>query len=118
MPAYCLPAILPLVEKEWAITHGAAGLMVAAFQAGYIAAALVALPLTDRFDARWIITGGAVLSAVTHFFFPLLAGNALSGTLLRALAGAILLFCLTKIKAGQKHLPGLPAAESPKLGKA
>ncbi|MCL6448777.1 MAG: MFS transporter [Armatimonadetes bacterium] len=87
LPAYCLPAILPLVEKEWAITHGAAGLMVAAFQAGYIAAALVALPLTDRLDARYIVTGGAVLSAVTHLFFPLLAGGALSGTLLRALAG-------------------------------
>lgn len=87
LPAYCLPAILPLVEKEWAINHGTAGLMVAAFQAGYIAAALVALPLTDRFDARYIVTGGAVLSAVTHFFFPLLAGDALSGTLLRALAG-------------------------------
>lgn len=43
LPAYCLPAVLPLVEREWGISHSNAGLMVAAFQAGYIAAALVAL---------------------------------------------------------------------------
>ncbi|HHW44564.1 MAG TPA: MFS transporter [Desulfotomaculum sp.] len=88
LPAYCLPAVLPLVEREWGISHSNAGLMVAAFQAGYIAAALVALPLTDRLDARYVMAGGAVLSAITHTLFPLLAGDALSGTFLRALAGA------------------------------
>ncbi|MBC7324745.1 MAG: MFS transporter, partial [Moorella sp. (in: Bacteria)] len=88
VPSYCLPAVLPLVEIQWGITHAEAGMMVAAFQAGYIAAALVALPLTDRIDARYVFAGGAILSAVTHFLFPLLAGGLLSGTLLRALTGA------------------------------
>ncbi|WP_051275811.1 MFS transporter [Desulfovirgula thermocuniculi] len=88
LPAYCLPAVLPVVEKEWGISHASAGMMVAAFQAGYIAAALVALPLTDRYDARYALAGGAVLSAAAHFLFPLLARDLVSGTLLRALAGA------------------------------
>ncbi|SHI78533.1 MFS transporter [Desulfofundulus thermosubterraneus] len=88
LPAYCLPAVLPLVEKQWGISHGEAGIMVAAFQAGYIAAALVALPLTDRIDARYVMAGGAILSTFTHTLFPLLARDALSGTLLRTLAGA------------------------------
>ncbi len=88
VPSYCLPAVLPLVERQWGISHAESGVMVAAFQAGYVAAALVALPLTDRIDARHVFVGGAVLSAVTHFLFPLLARDALSGTLLRALTGA------------------------------
>jgi MFS family permease len=88
LPSYCLPAVLPLVEQQWGISHAQAGVMVAAFQAGYVAAALVALPLTDRIDARYVFAGGAVLSVVTHLLFPLLAQGALSGTLLRALTGA------------------------------
>jgi MFS family permease len=88
VPSYCLPAVLPLVEKQWGISHAEAGMMVAAFQAGYVAAALVVLPLTDRIDARYVFAGGAILSAVTHFLFPLLAQGALAGTLLRALTGA------------------------------
>jgi predicted MFS family arabinose efflux permease len=88
VPSYCLPAVLPLVEKQWGISHAEAGVMVAAFQAGYVVAALVALPLTDRVDARYIFTGGAVLSAATHFLFPFLARGVLEGTLLRALTGA------------------------------
>lgn len=98
LPAYCLPAVLPVVEKEWGISHASAGMMVAAFQAGYIAAALVALPLTDRFDARYALAGGAVLSTATHFLFPFLARDLTSGTLLRALAGAGL---------GGIYMPGL-----------
>ncbi|MBE0466591.1 MAG: hypothetical protein IBX71_05120 [Candidatus Desulforudis sp.] len=38
--------------------------LLAAFQAGYIIAALVALPLTDRMDTRYVIAGGGPLFLV------------------------------------------------------
>lgn len=74
------------------------GIVMAAFQAGYILSALIALPLTDRADARRIVLTGAVITTASHILFAFVGRDPLSGTVLRALAGAGL---------GCIYMPGL-----------
>ncbi len=101
LPSFSLPAVLTLVQREWGMSSGQAGIVLSSFQAGYIAAAVIALPLTDRVDARYVIAGGAALCCLSHLLFPLLAFDPVSGSVVRALAGAGL---------GGVYMPGLRLA--------
>ncbi|MDI6907622.1 MAG: MFS transporter [Thermoanaerobacterales bacterium] len=101
LPGFSLPAVLTLVQRDWGMGPGQAGVVIAAFQAGYILAAIIALPLTDRYDARWIIAGGAAVCTAGHLAFAAMAHDPLTGTILRALAGAGL---------GGVYMPGLRLA--------
>lgn len=103
LPGFSLPAVLTLVQHDWGMGPGQAGLVMAAFQAGYILAAVIALPMTDRYDSRWIMAGGAIVCAAAHLAFPVLAHDPLTGSLLRALAGAGL---------GGVYMPGLRLAST------
>ncbi|MEW6458357.1 MAG: MFS transporter [Bacillota bacterium] len=88
LPSFSLPAALPLIAAEWGMGPAQSGIVMAAFQAGYIVAALVALPLTDRFDTRYVIAGGSGLTAAGHLLFPILSTDPVTGIILRAVAGA------------------------------
>lgn len=88
LPGFSLPAALPLIAAEWNMGPARSGVVMAAFQAGYIIAALVALPLTDRMDTRYVIAGGAAVTACGHLLFPILCSDPISAVFLRALAGA------------------------------
>lgn len=101
LPGFSLPAVLTLVQADWGMGPGQAGVVIAVFQAGYILAAVIALPLTDRYDARWIIAAGAALCTAGHLAFATLAHDPLTGAVLRALAGAGL---------GGVYMPGLRLA--------
>lgn len=101
LPGFSLPAVLTLVQRDWGMGPGQAGVVIAAFQAGYILAAVIALPLTDRYDARSIIAVGAAVCTAGHLAFAALAHDPLTGAVLRALAGAGL---------GGVYMPGLRLA--------
>lgn len=98
LPGFSLPAVLPLIEQDWGMRPSHSGVVMAAFQAGYILSAVVALPLTDRVDARRVVLTGAVLTTTSHILFALAGRDPVSGTILRALAGAGL---------GCIYMPGL-----------
>lgn len=98
LPGFSLSAVLPLIEQDWGMRPSQSGIVMAAFQAGYILSAVVALPLTDRVDARRIVACGAVITTVSHLLFPVISQDPVSGTILRALAGAGL---------GCIYMPGL-----------
>ena len=83
-------AALPLIQREWGLTNAQAGMVSAAQQAGYILAVLLVLPLTDRLGTRRILLVSTILSAIANALFPLFARDAVTGALLRALAGASL----------------------------
>lgn len=80
-------AILPIVQREWGMRYGQAGLIFSAYQACYLLAVLVLASLTDRMDTRTIYLASAAWAAVAGLAFPFLADGFLSATVLRALAG-------------------------------
>lgn len=98
LPGFSLSAVLPLIEQDWGMRPSHSGVVMAAFQAGYILSAVIALPLTDRIDARRIVLCGAVITTVSHLLFAMVSRDPVSGTVLRTLAGAGL---------GCIYMPGL-----------
>ncbi|MBU4532274.1 MAG: MFS transporter [Eubacteriales bacterium] len=88
LPSFSLPAVLPLVEQDWGMRPSQSGTVMAFFQVGYILTAIIALPLTDRLDARRIVMCGALLTVASHILFALVAKDPMSASVLRGLAGA------------------------------
>jgi MFS family permease len=80
-------AVLPLVVAEWSLTGTQAGVVFAAFQAGYVLAILPAGRLADRTSTRRVVAVGATVTGVFSLGFALLAEGFLSGVALRFLAG-------------------------------
>src|SRR5689334_25151907 len=90
LPSEVPAAALPLLRADWGASAAAGGWVVGAYQAGYVAAVLVLLPLTDRIPAGRVITACAASGALASLLFPLLAQDVWSAAGLRALAGAAL----------------------------
>lgn len=80
-------AVLPILQEEWGMRHGEAGLVFSAYQACYLLAVLVLATLTDRMDTRTIYLASAVWAGLAGLAFPFLAQGFVSAALLRALAG-------------------------------
>ncbi|HET8627662.1 MAG TPA: MFS transporter [Thermomicrobiales bacterium] len=88
LPSNVVATALPLLRDEWHAGATALGWVFAAYQAGYVAAVLLVLPLTDRFPAGRVIAACAAVNGVAFLGFPLLAHGVWSASALRALAGA------------------------------
>ena len=80
-------AVLPILQAEWGMRHGEAGLIFSAYQACYLLAVLVLASLTDRMDTRMIYLASATWGGVASLAFPLFAQGFRSAAILRALAG-------------------------------
>ena len=80
-------AILPILQTEWRMSHGQAGLVFSAYQACYLLAVLVLASLTDRMDTRIIYLGSAVWAGLAGAAFAFFAEDFRSAAVLRALAG-------------------------------
>jgi predicted MFS family arabinose efflux permease len=104
VPAVMVQHLMPL----WGMSNAQAGLLAAAYAAGYMCAVPVLSALTDRMDARRILGWGSLLSALCTLGFAALADGWLSGMLFWSLAGASF--------AGA-YMPGLRAL-SDRLGDA
>jgi len=52
-------AVLPILQEEWGMRHGEAGLIFSAYQVCYLLAVLVLATLTDRMDTRTIYLASA-----------------------------------------------------------
>lgn len=90
LPSSSYAAAIPLIQREWALSSAQAGFIFSAYQAGYVAATLLLLPLTDRVGAGWVFVVSAALSAVGNALFPLWASDFVTGSLLRFVAGIAL----------------------------
>src|SRR5574341_199064 len=80
-------AILPILQADWRMSHGQAGLIFSAYQACYLMAVLVLASLTDRMDTRTIYVGSAVWAGLAGVAFALFADGFRSAAALRALGG-------------------------------
>ena len=82
------PALLPVLQSEWAMSNSQAGLISGVFFAGYMAATPVLVGLTDRVDARRIYLIATTLAFVGSLGFALLARSLLPAMLFQAMVGA------------------------------
>lgn len=80
-------ALLPILQAEWGLTNTQAGLIVAFYQVGYIAAVAILATLTDYMAPRRIYVLSALWTAAASLAFAWLASGFLSALLLRALVG-------------------------------
>ncbi|HUG56470.1 MAG TPA: MFS transporter [Candidatus Limnocylindrales bacterium] len=87
LPSNLPAAALPLLGAEWSASSAALGWVVSAYQLGYTAAVPILLPLTDRVSAPRIVAASAAVTAIASALFPLLAHDAVVGSLLRVVAG-------------------------------
>lgn len=90
LPFASYVAALPLIREEWGLTNTQAGTIYSTFLAGLALAALLVIPLTDRYSPRKLFVACVWGSAITNLLFPLWATDFLSGVLLRFVAGPCL----------------------------
>ncbi len=88
LPHVVVPAVMTThLMPQWGLRNSEAGLMAAAYAAGYMLAVPFLSALTDRRDARVILIWGSLLSALATFAFGALAQGLWSALALWALAG-------------------------------
>jgi len=80
-------ALLPLLQKEWGLSNGEAGLIVSFYQFGYIGAVMILATLTDYMPPRRIYLWGAFWTAAASLAFAFWAQGFLSAILLRGAVG-------------------------------
>ena len=88
LPFSSYVGVLPLIQEEWNLTNGEAGLLFSMSMIGYLLASLILMPLTDRIGSVRIIMGSMIISSVAHILFPFIAYGLVSGLILRFLIGA------------------------------
>lgn len=80
-------AVLPAIVADWGLSGTRAGIVFAAFQAGYLLAIVPVGMVVDRRTPRGVIGVGATVTGGASLLFALLASGFLAGTGLRFLAG-------------------------------
>ncbi|MCY3638673.1 MAG: MFS transporter [Chloroflexi bacterium] len=80
-------AALPIIQEEWGLNNTQAGAIFSAYLAGFAVSALVVVPLTDRLGSKRVFVASTSISVVANVLFPLVANDAITASILRALAG-------------------------------
>lgn len=80
-------ALLPLLTKEWDLSNTQAGLILAFYQIGYIAAVAILATLTDYMPPRSIYLWSAAWTGLTSLAFAFGAQGFLSALVLRGVVG-------------------------------
>jgi MFS family permease len=88
VPSNVVVAGLPLMREEWATSATAMGWVFGAYQAGYVGAVLLLLPLTDRVPAGRVIAVCALGTALAFLAFAFFAHDVTSAAAIRVVAGA------------------------------
>ncbi len=90
--------LLPVLQREWALSNSEAGLISGIYFAGYVAATPILTSLTDRVDSRRIYLAACLLSCLAAAGFALFAGGLLTALIFQFFIGAGL---------GGSYMPGL-----------
>ncbi len=84
---YNYSAVLPLLQTEWSLTGAQAGIVLSAFQAGYVIAVVALGFLSDRIGGRRVFIISAIETSLAGLAFAIFAKGFFSATVIRALAG-------------------------------
>ena len=85
--AFSVPALLPSLISEWALSNTEAGWVTGIFYAGYAISVPVLVSLTDRVDPKRIYLFGVAIIALSTAGFAYLADGFYSACAFRALWG-------------------------------
>ena len=104
-PWFSAAAVGPLLAADWGLTGLQLPLMTVLVQFGFAAAALVSAMagLPDVVPGRYLFGAGAIAAGIANLGFALLAHDAATGLLFRALTGAAIAFVYP---VGMKVLAG------------
>ncbi len=80
-------ALLPILQKQWALTNGQAGWIFSSYQIGYIVAVVFLASLTDYTSPKYIYILTALWAGVFGILFSVLASGFESALILRTLTG-------------------------------
>jgi predicted MFS family arabinose efflux permease len=82
LPHVVVPAIMAQhLMPPWGLSAAQAGLMASAYPFGYMLAVPILTALTDRIDARKILTAGSIVSGLATVAFGLFADGLWSASL-------------------------------------
>jgi MFS family permease len=98
LPWYNFSAVVSYIAAEVHLTTSEIGLIISAFQAGYVLVVVFTSWLADRIGAKWVVTGATLLAGVFSTLFALLGNSLVSILILRVLSGAA---------SGAIYVPGL-----------
>ena len=84
---YNYSAILPLLQQEWSLTGAQAGVILSAFQAGYVIAVVASGFLSDRIGGRKVFVLSAIETSLAGLAFTIFAKGYFSAVVIRGLAG-------------------------------
>ena len=84
---FSFSAIKPLISDQWAISNTDTGLILAAFQLGYILAVPVLGYLADVYNVRKVFALSALAAAALNLAFALLSTGMVSALILRFAVG-------------------------------
>lgn len=100
LPIASFPALMPDFIAAWGLSNTEAGWIAGVYYLGYMLVVTHAVMLTDRFDARLVFAGGAVVTGLSTVSFAVFADGFWSGFLLRAIGG---------VGQAAVYMPGLRA---------
>jgi MFS family permease len=95
---FAYPALLPTFADLWSLSGAQSGWIAGIYFAGYAIAVPILLPLTDRYDAKWVYAFGAALAAIACIGFAVAADGFWTALAFRFIAGFGL---------GATYMPGL-----------
>jgi len=84
---YNYSAVLPLLQQEWSLTGAQAGVILSAFQAGYVIAVVASGFLSDRIGGRKVFILSAIETSLAGLAFATFAKDYFSAVIIRGLAG-------------------------------
>jgi MFS family permease len=99
--------LLPVLQREWALSNSEAGLASGIYYAGYVLATPILISLTDRVDSRRVYLIACLLTCAGAAGFMLFAGGLASALVFQFLIGAGL---------GGTYMPGLKMLADPLEG--
>ena len=84
---YNFSAVLPILQPLWNLTATQTGLIVAAFQLGYVISVLICSFFSDTHSPQKIFILGGLVSGISSLAFVLLANGFFSALILRFIVG-------------------------------
>jgi MFS family permease len=100
---YNFAAVIPILRKEWSISNDQAGMLLSAFQLGYVIAVMFTGWLADKYEGRIIFALSAIETGLAGLGFVFFANDYQSALLWRTLAG---------LGQGGLYIPGIKILSS------
>lgn len=88
LPWFNFSAVLKFIASEYHFTATQTGVILSAFQAGYVIVVIFTGWLADKIGAKMVLGGATLLTAIFSTIFPFLAHGFISVLILRLITGA------------------------------